>query len=147
MKIILKKDIESLGAAGEIVTVKNGHARNFLIPQGLAVPATAGNMRAFEIENKAAALRQQRGQREAQELAAKLEKLSLTVSVQVGEEDKLFGSVTSQNIADLLADNGFDIDKKKIVLEDPIKALGVYDVPVKLAPEVTGVVKVWVVRE
>jgi large subunit ribosomal protein L9 len=147
MKIILKKDIESLGAAGEIVTVKNGYARNYLIPQGFASPATAGNMRAFEVESKAAALRLQKGKREAQEVADKLEKLSLTVSVQVGEEEKLFGSVTSQNIADLLAENGFEIDKRKIVLEDPIKALGVYDVPVKLHPEVTGVVKVWVVRE
>ncbi len=147
MKIILKQDIASLGTAGETVTVKNGYARNYLIPQGLAVAATAGNMRAFEVESKAAALRMQRGMREAQEVATRLEKLSLTVSVQVGEEDKLFGSVTSQNIADLLAENGFEIDKKKIVLDDPIKALGVYDVPVKLHPEVTGVVKVWVVRE
>ncbi|HOT98850.1 MAG TPA: 50S ribosomal protein L9 [bacterium] len=147
MKIILKQDIESLGAAGETVTVKNGYARNYLIPQGLAVAATAGNLRAFEVESKAAALRLQRGMREAQEVATRLEKLSLTVSVQVGEEDKLFGSVTSQNIADLLAENGFKIDKKKIVLDDPIKALGVYEVPVKLHPEVTGVVKVWVVRE
>lgn len=147
MKIILKKDIESLGAAGEIVTVKNGYARNYLIPGGFAAPATSGNMRAVEIENKAAALRQQRGQREARDLADKLEKLSLTVSVQVGEEEKLFGSVTSQNIADLLAENGFEIDKKKILLEDPIKALGVYDVPVKLHQDVTALVKVWVVRE
>ncbi len=147
MKIILKKEIESLGAAGEIVTVKNGYARNYLIPGGFAAPATPGNMRAVEIENKAAALRQQRGQREARDLADKLEKLSLTVSVQVGEEEKLFGSVTSQNIADLLAENGFEIDKKKILLEDPIKALGVYDVPVKLHQDVTALVKVWVVRE
>jgi large subunit ribosomal protein L9 len=147
MKILLKKDIATLGTAGEIVTVKNGYARNYLIPQGFAALATAGNMRAFEVENKAASLRLQRGQREAQELADKLEKLSLTVSVQVGEEEKLFGSVTSQNIADLLAENGFEIDKKKIILEDPIKALGVYDVPVKLHQEVTAMVKVWVVRE
>lgn len=147
MKIILKKDIASLGQAGEIVTVKNGYARNYLIPQGFAAMATDGNLRAFEVESKAAALRLQRSQREAQDLAAKLEKLSLTVSVQVGEEEKLFGSVTSQNIADLLADNGFEIDKKKILLEDPIKALGVYDVPVKLHQDVTAMVKVWVVRE
>ncbi|HQG46493.1 MAG TPA: 50S ribosomal protein L9, partial [bacterium] len=86
MKIILKQDIESLGAAGETVTVKNGYARNYLIPQGLAVAATAGNLRAFEVESKAAALRLQRGMREAQEVATRLEKLSLTVSVQVGEE-------------------------------------------------------------
>ena len=147
MKIILKKDIASLGQAGEIVTVKNGYARNYLIPQGFAAMATDGNLRAFEVESKAATLRLQRSQREAQDLAAKLEKLSLTVSVQVGEEEKLFGSVTSQNIADLLADNGFEIDKKKILLEDPIKALGVYDVPVKLHQDVTAMVKVWVVRE
>lgn len=147
MKIILKKDIDSLGHAGEIVTVKHGYARNYLIPQGFAAMATDGNLRAWEVENKAAALRLQRSQREAQDLATKLEKLSLTVSVQVGEEEKLFGSVTSQNIADLLAENGFEIDKKKILLEDPIKALGVYDVPVKLHQDVTAMVKVWVVRE
>lgn len=147
MKIILKKDIPTLGTAGEVVTVKNGYARNYLIPSGQAAQATPGNMRAVEVENKAAAMRQQRGEREARELADKLEKLSLTVSVQVGEEEKLFGSVTSQNIADLLAENGFEIDKKKILLDDPIKALGVYDVPVKLHQEVTALVKVWVVRE
>jgi large subunit ribosomal protein L9 len=147
MKIILKKDIAALGNAGEIVTVKNGYARNYLIPQGFAAMATDGNLRAWEVESKAVARRQQRGQREAQELADKLEKLSITVSVQVGEEEKLFGSVTSQNIADLLAENGYEIDKKKILLEDPIKALGVYDVPVKLHQDVTAMVKVWVVRE
>jgi large subunit ribosomal protein L9 len=147
MKIILKKDIETLGTAGQAITVKNGYARNYLIPQGLALEATPGNMRVIEQESKAAQLRQQRGKKEAEDFAAKLEKLSLTVAVQVGEEEKLFGSVTSQNIADLLKDNGYEIDRKKIILEDPIKALGVYDVPVKLHTEVTATVKVWVVRE
>ncbi len=147
MKIILKKDIDTLGTSGQIITVKNGYARNYLIPQGLALEATPGNLRAFEFENKAAQKRLQRGKKEAEGLAEKLEKLSLTVAVQVGEEEKLFGSVTSQNIADLLKDNGFELDRRKIILEDPIKALGVYDVPVKLHPEVTANVKVWVVRE
>jgi len=147
MKIILKKDIETLGNAGQVISVKQGYARNYLIPQGFALEATPGNMRAFEHENQAAQKRLQRGKKDAEELAAQLEKLSLTVAVQVGEEEKLFGSVTSQNIADLLKDNGYDLDRRKIVLEDPIKALGVYDVPVKLHPEVTATVKVWVVRE
>ncbi len=147
MKVILKKDYETLGKSGEIVNVKPGYARNFLIPQGFAILANKSNMRSYEEEQKLETIRAQRGIKQAQELAEKLSKLSVTVAVQVGEEEKVFGAVTSQNIADSLNDQGFSIDRKKIVLEEPLKALGVFDVPVKLHSEVDAAVKVWVVRE
>ncbi len=147
MKIILKQDINTLGSVGQVVEVKKGYARNYLIPKGLAVEATESNLKAFEQEQKLAALRMQRGKKEAEEMAAKISKLSITVAMPVGEEDKLFGSVTSQMIADLLKENGCEVDRRKIVLEDSIKALGVYDIPIKLHPEVTATVKLWVVRE
>lgn len=147
MRIILKQDIAKLGNAGQIVEVKNGYARNYLIPKGLAIEATESNIKAFEQEQKLAQIRMLRGKKDAEELAAKISKLSITVAMPVGEEDKLFGSVTAQMIADLLKENGCEIDRRKIVLEDPIKALGVYDIPIKLHPEVTATAKVWVVRE
>jgi large subunit ribosomal protein L9 len=147
MKIILKKEIHKLGQAGDIVQVKNGYARNYLIPQGMAILATDSNMRVYQQDLKAQTQKALKGQQEAQEFADKLSQVSVTAAVQVGEEEKLFGSVTSQNIADLLKEIGHDIDRRKILLDEPIKALGVYDVPVKLHPEVTTHIKVWVVKE
>jgi large subunit ribosomal protein L9 len=147
MKIILKEDIESLGARGDIVEVKPGFARNYLIPTGKAVEATAANLKGYQEEKKQDQVRAQRGRKAASELAEKLSKVSLTAVVQVGEEDRIFGAVTSQNISDLLKENGFDIDRKKIVLDEPLKALGIFEVPVKLHPEVETQIKVWVVRE
>jgi len=147
MKIILKQDISTLGKAGQVVQVKQGYARNYLIPRGLAAEATPGNQRAYEHEQKLEAVRMVRGKNEAEELAEKISKISITVAVQVGEDDKVFGSVTNQNIADLLRENGCEIDRKKIVLDDPIKALGVYEVPIKLHPEVSAAIKLWVVKE
>ncbi len=147
MKVILRKDIEKLGNAGDIVTVKDGYARNYLLPRGLAVPATPGNLRAIEEEKKLAELRANREKRAAEKLAEKLNSVSVTATVSVGEEDKIFGAVTTQMIADLLKEKGYDIDRRKIHLEEPIKALGIYDVPIKLHPEVEAKVKVWVVRE
>ena len=147
MKVILKEKIESLGEAGEIVDVKPGYARNFLIPKSKAVPATEANLKAIEEERKLQERRAQKGKQQALELAERLSKISVTSAVRVGEDDKVFGSVTSQNIADLLKEQGFDIDKKKILLDEPLKALGVYDVPVKLHHDVEAKVKVWVVRE
>ncbi|MBN2357676.1 50S ribosomal protein L9 [candidate division KSB1 bacterium] len=147
MKIILKQDIDSLGTAGQVIEVKRGYARNYLIPHGLAVEATAGNMKSFEQEQKMAHVRSLRGKKEAEELADKIAKLSITIAMQVGEEDRLFGAVTSQTIADLLKENGCEIDRRKIVLDDPIKALGVYEIPIKLHTEVTATAKLWVVRE
>jgi len=147
MKVILKNDIDSLGKAGDIVEVKPGYARNYLIPSNNAIEATPPNLKAFQEEQKLSERRELKGKKEAEVLATKLEKVSLTATVQVGEEDKVFGSITSQNIADLLKENGFEIDRKKILLEEPLKALGVYEIPVKLHHQVEVKVKVWVVRD
>ncbi len=147
MKIILREDVERLGERGEIITVKDGYARNYLIPQKLALLATSGNMKMFEEEKKQRDVRGNKTRRLADQLAKKLKSVSITAAVSVGEEDRVFGSVTAQTISNLLKDKGFDIDKKKILLEEPIKALGVYTVSLKLHQDVQGKVKVWVVKE
>ncbi len=147
MKVILRKPHDKLGQVGSVVDVKNGYARNFLIPQGLAYPATEGSVRALEEEKKQAGRREHKEKKSAEHLAGELEKVSLTISMKVGEEDKLFGTVTSQMIADELKQKGFELDKRTIILDEPIKALGIYSVEIKLHHEVTGKVKVWVVRE
>ncbi len=147
MEIILRQDYENLGKAGEIVKVKDGYARNYLIPKGVAYIATEANKKRHEADLKLLSQRQARDVKAATDLAEKLNNISCTITVQVGEEDKLFGSVTSQNIAESLAAQGFTIDKRKILLEEPIKSLGIYSVPVKLHNEVEGTVKVWVVKE
>ena len=146
MKIILKKDIEKLGKAGEIVDVKPGYARNYLIPNGSAIFATKGNLKTYEQERARESKQLEKEKGDAQVLADKLAQVSLTATVQVGEEDKVFGAVTSQEIAGLLNDQGFEIDRRKIVLDEPLKALGVYEVPIKIHPDVEALVKVWVVR-
>lgn len=147
MEIILRQDNEKLGKTGEIVKVKDGFARNFLIPQGIAYRATEANKKRYESDMQQQSQLQTRNLKKAGELSAKLENVSCTITVQVGEEDKLFGSVTSQNIADELANQGFEVDKRKILLDEPIKSLGIYSVPVKLHTEVEATVKVWVVKE
>ena len=147
MKIILKETIQKLGKAGEIVETKAGYARNYLIPQGLAVAATAANMKVYEQERAAIERKHAKEIEAAEALAAQLNKVSITATIQVGEEDRVFGSITNQNIADLLNEKGFDIDRKKIILEEPLKALGVYEVPIKLHSEVEAQIKVWIVRE
>lgn len=147
MEIILRQDYDGLGKTGETVKVKDGFARNFLIPRGIAYIASKANLKRLENDLKQLTWRQERDRKQAQELAQKLENISCTIAVQVGEEDKLFGSVTSQNIADALAAQGFEVDKRKILLEDPIKSLGIYSVPIKLQSEVEATVKVWVVKE
>ena len=147
MKVILKKDFESLGDSGTIVEVKSGYARNFLFPQGIGVIANKKNMRIFQEEQKRKEYQENREKRQAEELAKKLDNVSLTATVKVGEEDKVFGSVTSQDIATLLKEKGYEIDKRKIELEDPIKALGVYSVVIKLHAEVEAKIRLWVVKE
>ena len=147
MKIILKKDLEKLGNAGEIVETKRGYARNFLIPNGSAVEASSANMKIYEQERHAIEQKRQQEIAEAQVFANKLNGVSITATVQVGEEDKVFGAVTSQNLADLLAEKGVELDRRKIVLDEPLKALGVFEVPVKLHAQVEAQIKVWVVRE
>jgi large subunit ribosomal protein L9 len=147
MKVILRKEHEKLGQVGTVVDVKDGYARNFLIPKGIAYPANSGSMRALEEEKKQASRRHTKELKGSEKLAAELEKLSITLQMKVGEDEKLFGAVTSQMVADALKEKGFDLDKRIIDLEEPIKALGIYTIGVKLPQNVTGSVKVWVVRE
>jgi large subunit ribosomal protein L9 len=147
MKVILRKDHEKLGQIGAVVDVKDGYARNFLIPQGIAFAATDGSVRALEEEKKQVAVRQTKERKAGEKLAEDLAKLSLTIKMKVGEDEKLFGAVTSQMVADVLKEKGFELDKRIVDLEEPIKALGIYDVKVKLPQGVQGVVKVWVVQE
>lgn len=147
MKVILRDDIKGLGACGQVVEVKGGYARNFLIPNNLATMATDGNLKAIDEIKTQKNLRDNKRKREAEKIKDKLEKVSLTAEVQVGEEDKLFGSVTAANVATLLKAQGFEIDKHLIHLEEPIKALGIYTVPIKLEKDVTANVKIWVVKK
>lgn len=147
MKVILRKDFETLGKVGEIVNVKDGYARNYLIPKKIVYTALEGNIRALEEEKKSLIIKVSQELTTAETLAVELEKVSVTIPVQVGEEEKIFGSVTTQMISDALKEKGFDIDKRKIEMDDQIKALGIYEVNVKLHSTVSTNVKVWVVRE
>jgi len=143
----LRQDYQGLGEAGTVLNVKDGFARNFLIPQGVAFMATSQNHKRFENDQKQRSWKKEKEKHQAEELAKKLENISCTISVQVGEEDKLFGSVTSQNIADALKAQGIDVDKRKVLLDEPIKSLGIYSVDIKLHEAVKAAVKVWVVKE
>ncbi len=147
MKVILRKNYDQLGEVGNIVDVKDGFALNFLIPRGVAFQASEGNIRALEEEKRQMSKKEAKNLENAQSLAAELEKVSITIPVKVGEEDKIFGSVTTQMIADSLKEKNYDIDKRKIEITEPIKALGIYTVQVKLHPKITAAVKTWVVRE
>ena len=147
MKVILRQDIASLGKAGEAIEVKSGYGRNFLIPRNMAVFATKGNLLAIDEIKSQNSLKEKKQRAVAVRLKDKLEKLSLTYEVLVGEEDKIFGSVTSQNIVDLVAVDGFKIDKRNIILEEPIKSLGVYTVQMKIEKDIVASVKLWVIRK
>jgi large subunit ribosomal protein L9 len=146
VEVILKEDVANLGERGERVQVARGYARNYLFPHSLAVEANAGNVRALTEETKMRDLRENKTKRTAERMAQKLSGVSVTATVQVGEDEKLFGSVTSNDIEELLRGQGYEIDRKRILLEEPIKALGVYTVPVKLHRDVDASVKVWVVK-
>lgn len=147
MKIILKDDIETLGEVGEVITVKDGYARNYLIPRNLAVPASKGNLRAIDEIRKQKEFRDNKKKREAERIKDAIEKISCTAEVLVGEEDRVFGSVTSYNIVSMLEEKGFKIDRRNVDLEEPLKALGVYTVPVKIEKDVVANLKVWVVKK
>ncbi|MBI5115802.1 50S ribosomal protein L9 [Candidatus Poribacteria bacterium] len=146
MKVILREDIKRLGNAGEVVEVKEGYGRNYLIPRNLAVSADAGHMRQLEHERKVLREKKEKSTKEAKSLADKIAAASCTIAVQVGEEDKIFGSVTAMDIVESLKKEGLEIDKKNIQLEEPIKSLGVFTVPVRVIPEVEAKLKVWVVK-
>ena len=147
MKVIMTETLDHVGDAGEIVEVKPGYARNYLLPRRLALVASTGNMAVYEEVKTRRGAQAAREKREAEERAEVLSKASITIAVAVGEEDRIFGSVTNQQIADLLKDQSFDIDRRTIQLDEPIRALGVYDVPIRVHPEVEATVKVWVVKE
>ena len=147
MKVILRQDFESLGKIGDLIDVKDGYARNYLIPRNIAYLATESSLRMLEEEKKQSAKRLEKEKKEAEGLAGELAKLSITIKMKVGEDEKLFGSVTSQMIADAVAEKGMTLDKRNIELEDSIKSLGIYDVPVRLKGGVNATLKVWVVRE
>lgn len=147
MEVILRDDVPNLGHRGDIVTVKDGYARNFLFPRRLALPATPGNRKQVEQEKLAVARREAKEQTDAEALSRMLAEVVLTIPAKAGESDQLFGSVTAMDIAEALAAKGFNIDKRKVLLEEPIKTIGEYDVPLRLHREVTASVKVAVVRE
>lgn len=147
MEVILREDVKSLGKAGALVRVKPGYARNFLLPQGLAYEATDGNKKRIEAESKARGARAAQDRMEAQATAARLGAVAITITAKAGEGDRLFGSITAQDIADQLAKAGHPVDKRKIELTHPIKQLGEHTVPVRLHSEVQAAVRVTVVPE
>lgn len=147
MQIILQEDVEKLGTRGQLVDVAEGYARNFLLPRKLALEASPGNMKRLEKMRAAFAKKEATEKESAQKLAELLAAVSLTEARKAGENDQLFGSVTSADIAEALAAQGFTIDKKKIVLPEPIKQMGEYEIPVKLHRELTATVKLTVKKE
>ena len=147
MKVILTQTVDRLGRAGDCVNVKGGYARNYLFPKNMAKDATPGNIRALESLKKKQAVEDENKLKEAKELAVKIGNISITVNAKAGEEEKLFGTVTAEMISKALEAENVSIDKKDIALDEPIKKLGVYQVSVKLHPEVRAVLKVWIVKE
>ncbi len=144
MKVILQENLDNLGQIGDIVKVAPGYARNYLLPKGFAIEATEKNAKALEHAKRQLAYKKNKALEAAKNLAGKLEGLAINLTHQAGEEGKLFGSVTNMEIAAFLKQNGFEIDRKKIVLAEPIKQVGEYTVPVKIHPEVAASVKVTV---
>jgi len=147
MEIILKKDYENLGKAMEIVNVKDGYARNFLIPNDIAVIATESNKKRIAETKRMYEKKEAKLRADAAELAKKIEQTPCTIAVKVGEEEKIFGSVTSQDIAEFLKKEDFSVEKRFVKLEEPIKQLGVYTVEISLHKGVDAKLKVWVVKE
>jgi large subunit ribosomal protein L9 len=147
MEVILRQAVENLGQPGDLVKVSAGFARNYLLPRGIAFEATAGNLKRIAREKARLEAAESDRRSTAQELAKKFEEVSLTFSARVGEEGKLFGSVTASDIHQQLEQQGFSIERRQIELHEPIKTLGVYRVPVRLHPEVKPEIKVWVIKQ
>jgi len=147
MKVVLREDVEKVGLRGDVIRVAAGYGRNYLIPKGLAYPATSGNMKVLGDEKRAKDIRDAKVRKDFETIAHRISELSFTVSKKVGENMHLFGSVTNQEIADLLAGRGFEIDRRKIVLDEPIKSLGTHAVPIRLHKDVTAQVTIEVVAE
>lgn len=147
MELLLKDDVDNLGVRGEMVRVRPGYGRNFLLPRGLAVQATPGNVKQIEMQRRALLKKEATERTAAEGQAAMLQELTLTFPRKVGEHGVLYGSVTSMDIADAIKAKGFDLDRRRIQLKDPIKEVGEVEVPVKLHREVTATVRVVVVEE
>ena len=147
MQVILRDDMDNLGKSGEVVNVKPGYARNYLLPRGLAIKATASDVARVEHEKRVIAARTAKLAKEAQAEADNLSQVSVSIARAVGEEDKLFGSVTGRDISEALKEKGVHVDAKKIHLDEPIKTLGMTEVAVKVASGVSATIKVWVVKE
>ena len=147
MQVILREKIDTLGNPGDVVDVKPGYGRNYLIPRGLAYEATASNVRRIEADRARHARAEAETLDEAKKSAARFDGVSLTFHARAGQEGKLFGSITSADIAERLSEQGIQVDRRSIELEEPIKALGVTSVPVRLHPQVRPEIKVWVIAE
>lgn len=147
MKVILKENVESLGKAGDTLQVSDGYARNFLIPRGLAIEASSKSMKTLEQEKKHILQRVERDRKKAELLVEKISGVTCTLSRRVGEQDKLFGSVTTKDIEKCLADQGINVDRKTILLEEPIKSLGEFPIKIRLQPGITAEIMVLVVAE
>ena len=147
MKVILREDMDSLGFEGDVVDVTKGYGRNYLIPKGLALEANKQNMQLIEMQRKKIEVKRVKAKDDAERVKERMADVVITIRQKAGEEDKLYGSVTTMDIAACLEEKGVAIDRKKLILDKPIKALGEYDIPVKLHPEVTGTVKVIVKPE
>lgn len=146
MEVILRQAVDKLGNPGEIVKVSNGYARNYLLPRGIAYPATEGNKRRMLQEQKRLEAAEEARREAARALSNKLEQLSLTFAARVGEEGKLFGSVTAGDITQQLIAQGIEVERRQVQLNEPIKALGVYRIPIRLHADVHPEIKVWVIK-
>ena len=146
MEVILRQAVESLGKPGDVVKVSNGYARNYLLPHGVAFEATPGNLKRIQLERDRLEAAENERREAAQALATKLEQVQLTFSARVGDEGKLFGSVTSADVAQQLESQGFHVEKRQIDLHEPIKALGVYRIPIRLHADVKPEIRVWVIK-
>ena len=147
MKVILREDVKNKGTAGAIIDVKPGYARNYLIPQGLAYTASDANIKLYEQDKHRKVKEHVKLKSEAEQAKTDIEKISLTAAVKVGDDERLYGSVSSLTISDLLKEKGYDINHRKILLEEPIKELGVFEVGIDLGYGVVAQIKVWVVKE
>lgn len=147
MKVILRRDVDNLGERGQVVNVAAGYARNYLVPKGFAMAATPGNIRSLELEKNVWEAREVKEVGEAQAFADRLAAVELTIAKKAGESETLYGSVTTSEIGEMLATKGFEVDRRKIQLGEPIKALGEYTIPVKLHRQVTAEIKLNVVAE
>jgi len=147
MDVIILEDIEKLGKAGDVVKVRPGYARNYLVPNGKAIPCTKGNRKVIEEQKEIVARRKAKEVVKFESLSEKISAMSCTINVQVGEDDKLYGSVTNADIQKALVAEGIELDKRKIKLEEPIKSLGIYSIEIELHPDVHATLKVWVVKE